>query len=266
MSTRRARAALPFTSCAPSSPCSPSPPSSPGPSRSSRPTRASERRGRRGSRPRGSLPRPRSRTLRPIPSAASCWRSEAVDATRSVDGSVLPEAEEALHRAVTASRVVMTIRGVGGAVDVEPEGRIRRPREPRTRDHRHQGGRNRGERLSPFRGHDGDITDVAFSLEGSMLATTGDDGVLKVWDPETGALIINASGPGSARDPSFSDDEALVAAVWGNRIVRVVDLATGRAIRTFHMLCEGQAIIPPSTPPSVPTGRGSQWWPPTAVS
>ena len=42
---------------------------------------------------------------------------EAVDTTRSVDGSVLPEARDALHRAVGASRIETSIPGVGGDLD-----------------------------------------------------------------------------------------------------------------------------------------------------
>ena len=33
-----------------------------------------------------------------------------------------------------------------------------------------------GERVLSFKGHDGDINDVAFSPDGSRLASTGDDG------------------------------------------------------------------------------------------
>ena len=40
----------------------------------------------------------------------------AIDETRAVDGSVLPEAEEALHRAIETSRVAMTVPNAGGAV------------------------------------------------------------------------------------------------------------------------------------------------------
>ena len=50
---------------------------------------------------------------------------EAIKVTRSVDGTVLREAQEALHRAVVASRVVMTVPGGGGEVDwaKTPDGR-----------------------------------------------------------------------------------------------------------------------------------------------
>src|SRR4029079_11211044 len=47
---------------------------------------------------------------------------EAIDVTRSVDGSVLPEAEEALHHAVIASRIVLTVPDLGGTLDWSPKG------------------------------------------------------------------------------------------------------------------------------------------------
>ena len=40
--------------------------------------------------------------------------------------------------------------------------------------------------MRSFHGHDFDVNDVAFSSDGSMLATTGDDGAVRVWDPATG--------------------------------------------------------------------------------
>ena len=47
---------------------------------------------------------------------------EAVDQTRSADRPMLPEAEEALHRAVTESRIVLRVPGVGGCLDWSPDG------------------------------------------------------------------------------------------------------------------------------------------------
>ncbi len=99
-------------------------------------------------------------------------------------------------------------------------------------------GDSRATALPPFRGHVGDITDVAFSRDGTRLATTGDDGMLKVWDPRTGRLITSESGPGIVEDPSFSGDGSLAAAVWGERTIRIVDIATGGVTRTFRKLDE----------------------------
>ena len=62
---------------------------------------------------------------------------EAVRRTRSVEGSVLPEVEEALHRSVLASRVMMTVPGVGGALDWSAEGAVRHGGSGGVRDRRH---------------------------------------------------------------------------------------------------------------------------------
>ena len=48
--------------------------------------------------------------------------TEAVGATRSADGTVLREAEEALHRAVVASRLDLEVPGVGGLLAWSPRG------------------------------------------------------------------------------------------------------------------------------------------------
>jgi DNA-binding SARP family transcriptional activator/class 3 adenylate cyclase len=161
--------------------------------------------------------------------------SEAVALTRSVDGSTIPEAEEALHRAVVASRLVMSVPGLGGLLDWSPMGvfvtegvedsGIIDIRDGET-----------GQSVISFEGHDGDVNDVAFSPDGSMLASTGDDGKLKVWDPSAGRLLASASGNGAVFGPSFSADGSLVAAAWHDgfpAIVRVLDLSTGRVVRTL---------------------------------
>jgi WD40 repeat protein/DNA-binding SARP family transcriptional activator len=177
---------------------------------------------------------------------------EAVQLSRSVDGSVLPEAEEALHRAVTASRIVMSISGSSGsqsylspfgAIDWGPNGLFvmdgifasEGPRPVGVVDLRDQ---RTGEIVRSFRGHDAKLTGAAFSPDGSMLATTARDGLLKVWDLSSGDLVTPpVRGPGFPAGPSFSADGSRVAAAFGrtNRpdgAVRVVDLVTG-SVETF---------------------------------
>ena len=108
--------------------------------------------------------------------------SEAVRTTRSVDGTVLADAEVALHRAVVASRLELEVPGVRREPRLEPHGSLRDRRSCGLGHDRHQGRRDRGEHPLVPR-HDADVNDVAFSADGSRLATTGDDGKLKVWDP-----------------------------------------------------------------------------------
>jgi WD40 repeat protein len=159
---------------------------------------------------------------------------EAIRRTR-VDGLVLPEAEEALHRAVGASRVVATAPEIGGAVAWSSKGVFvtEGPEGSGLVDIRDAGMPQRSA-LPPFKGHDGDITDVAFSTDGTLLATTGfNDGKLKVWDPATGDLVWSVPGEGEVWGPSFDADGSLVAAAWpseGKSVLRVIDVSTGAVV------------------------------------
>jgi WD40 repeat protein/DNA-binding SARP family transcriptional activator/tRNA A-37 threonylcarbamoyl transferase component Bud32 len=160
---------------------------------------------------------------------------EAVRATRSVDGTVLPEAEEALHRAIVASRLDLQVPGLGGLLAWSPrevfvtEG----PQDSGLIDIRDS---KTGKRVLSFRGHDGDVTDVAFSRDGSKLASTGDDGYLKVWDASTGRLLSSLRGTGEAWGPSFSADGSLVSAAWygDDGQVQVLDPSTDRVVSTIY--------------------------------
>jgi WD40 repeat protein len=163
----------------------------------------------------------------------------AIEETRSVDGSVLREAEEALHRAVGATRIELRVPDVGGALDWSPDGTVsvtEGPEESGMIDVRDAA---TGASLRSWRGHDIDVNDVAFSADGTRLATTGDDGALRVWDPSTGELISESRGdePTSVWGPSFSPDGELVAATWlGHDVVRTVEVATGRTAREIPVV------------------------------
>ena len=162
---------------------------------------------------------------------------EAIDVTRSADGTVLPEAEEALHRAVIASRLVLTEPDLGGTVDWSPEGVFvtEGPENTGTIDLRDA---TTGDSVRSWTGHENsDVNDVRFSPDGSTLATTGDDGLLKMWDPETGELIASVAGTTGAVGQSFDADGRLVAAAWPeDDTVRVAEAATGKIVRTFEGL------------------------------
>jgi WD40 repeat protein/DNA-binding SARP family transcriptional activator len=180
------------------------------------------------------------------PERAVLLAIQAVDTTRSADGSVLPEAEEALHRAVTASRVLLSVPGLGGHLDWSSTGLFvtEGPGEGiiDIRD------ATTGERVLAFEGHNGDVTDVAFSRDGSRLATTGDDGMLKVWNPSTGDLLASRSGDGTALGPSFSEDGSLVAGVWNNGDddeVGVLDVLTDRVVWTHPMSMAADTALSP---------------------
>jgi hypothetical protein len=82
---------------------------------------------------------------------------------------VLPEAVEALHRAVSSTRLVLSVPGVGGALDWSPDGSMfitEGPEESGLVDIRDA---TTGARIRSFQGHDDDINDVEFSADGSLL-------------------------------------------------------------------------------------------------
>jgi WD40 repeat protein/DNA-binding SARP family transcriptional activator len=156
---------------------------------------------------------------------------EAVQTTRSTGGPPLREAEDALHRAVTASRLEFEVPGTGGLLAWSPKGVFvtEGPENSGLIDIRDSG---TGERVYSFHGHDGDVNDVAFSPDGSLLASTGEDGILRVWDVSTWRLVAHLSGNVGAWGPSFSADGSLVAAAWDGGDLhpgqaQILDLASG---------------------------------------
>ena len=164
---------------------------------------------------------------------------EAIDQTRSDGGSVLPEAEEALHRAVTASRIVQSVPGLGGNLDWSPDGTVfvtEGPedtgivdiRDPRT-----------GESVRSFQGHDKDINAVEFNGDGSLMATTGDDGAARIWDPATGEQqwSFESSPDLEVWGPSFHPDGSLFVASWPDAVM-IMDLRTGRTVRRIDALAK----------------------------
>jgi serine/threonine protein kinase/WD40 repeat protein len=166
----------------------------------------------------------------------------AVDTTRSVNGSVLHVAEDALHRAVGASRIEKSFPGVGGDLDWSSTGEFvttgdfanEEPRDTGVIYIREAGS---GKILRSFpvdeqglQNEDGNA-EVVFSADGSRLAVTGNDGTLKVFDQVSGDLLSSVPGPYRAFGPSLSADGSLAAAVWNRPpTARVVDLSTERVL------------------------------------
>jgi WD40 repeat protein/class 3 adenylate cyclase len=151
---------------------------------------------------------------------------EAVEATREVDGTVVPEAEEALHQALKRSRVVLTVPQ-GGGLAVSADGtRFGTTSENGTATVWET---DTGDRLLTLRGHDGAVSGIAFSPDDRLLATAGDDGTVRIWDRATGRQIDVLRGhEGAAWSPAFSPDGRWLATTGEDTTVRIWDVATGR--------------------------------------
>jgi WD40 repeat protein len=184
----------------------------------------------------------------------------AVDQTRSVDGSVLPEAEQALYEAVATYQGTMpSSRGRAGAppLDWSPDGtHIAASWQDGTLDIR--AAQTLG-LLRSLDAHDGKVTGVAFSHDGTLLGTTSEDGYAKVWDVRTGKELQALASPTGtpAWSPSFSPDGSLFAAAWpgrdliqengdvriGNGFVQILDLTSGRIVQEIQRPASRWVVI-----------------------
>jgi WD40 repeat protein/DNA-binding SARP family transcriptional activator len=158
----------------------------------------------------------------------------AVDTTRSVDGTVLPEAQEALHAAIQADRVVTTFQG-GPVVRFSPNAsRIltlgNAPGSAIVYDVQ------TGQRILKLRKRPAyfGLNQVNYSPDGRLISTTG-GGVRStvLWDALTGDRLGRLTT--SSRDwvccwTEFSPDSSVAAATVYNGTTGLFDTTTGQEI------------------------------------
>jgi WD40 repeat protein/DNA-binding SARP family transcriptional activator len=170
--------------------------------------------------------------------------TRAVAVTRDPDGRVLHEAEEALHRAVAASRIVDVLPGMGGSVALSPDGAELIPEGPEGSGMVEVHDAGTGELLRSWRAHSVDINEIAISPNGTVVAA-GDDGAVTAWDLRTGRELGRVSSPGQedVYNAQVSSDGSIIAAGWSSsQTVRVHDVGTGTTLRTLDDLDRGWVL------------------------
>jgi WD40 repeat protein/transcriptional regulator with XRE-family HTH domain len=158
---------------------------------------------------------------------------QSVSTTRSVDGTVLPEAEEALHRSIVASPIRLTLRGHETkvlSVAFSPDGKhLASIGDDGTVIVWDSATGAELLRLSGSTKPNDLITEqrIEYSPDGKHLAACDSD-QLKVYDPVTGKLMMVLSGhQGDVLSVTFSLDGKYLATGGVDTTVRIWDANTG---------------------------------------
>ena len=148
------------------------------------------------------------------------------------------ESENALHRSILASRVLLVLRdaaqgrSVGWSVNFSPDGRHI---ATATGDHTAKiWDAQTGELLMTLKGHTEAVNNIAYSPDGRRIATTSDDHTAKVWDATTGEELLTLSGHTDlVFRLGFSPDGRRLVTTSADRTAKVWDTFTGAELITF---------------------------------
>ena len=98
-----------------------------------------------------------------------------------------------------------------------------------------------GKQQAVLRGHEYPPNAAAFSHSGDLLASTGWDGTLRLWQPMTGRLLLTVPGGGGKLNPRFSPDDRLLGCTTTGSEVELWEVAVGVGCRLLNLpLTDGE--------------------------
>jgi WD40 repeat protein len=105
--------------------------------------------------------------------------------------------------------------------------------------------KGRARKPDRYLGPSGQLADLAFSPDGSLIAAAGLDTTVKIWNPRTGDLRHTLSGHGGpVRQVVFSPDGALLATASNDLAVRLWEPDSGELLRVLKdRITNGSEIV-----------------------
>jgi WD40 repeat protein/serine/threonine protein kinase len=92
-----------------------------------------------------------------------------------------------------------------------------------------------GPALYVYRGHTGAVRDIAWSIDGKRIATSGSDHTVQMWDAFNGEHAFSShSHTAPVRGLSFSPDKQYLATASDDKTVEIFTLATQTISFTYH--------------------------------
>ena len=92
-------------------------------------------------------------------------------------------------------------------------------------------------------GHEGPVTDIVYSPDGSLIATASLDGSIRIWDAADGSPVRTMTGHGGGVNAiAFSPDGQLIVSGSDDRTARLWSVADGSPQLTLTPLMESRVV------------------------
>ncbi len=97
--------------------------------------------------------------------------------------------------------------------------------------------------LSRLQGHNQAVTGVAFSPDGTLLASSSDDNSVGIWDVRSGMLVNLLSGLSDRSSVAFSPNGAYIAASSSDTVLRVWSASNGAELHAYRGALKGLKAV-----------------------
>ncbi|HZN19013.1 MAG TPA: hypothetical protein VFB84_12700, partial [Micromonosporaceae bacterium] len=119
-----------------------------------------------------------------------------------------------------------------------------------------------GQHHTTLKGHTGPVSGVAFSPDGTLLATASSDTTTRLWQTSTGQHHTTLEGHTNwVNGVAFSPDGTLLATASDDNTARLWEVATGTCLAVLLPLPSGYAVLLPDGSYKLDGEPGNVlWW------